>query len=161
MAYFARKKEKENGGIFLKKILSLVLALVMVLSMGITAFAADKDVVILFTNDVHTYIDGAISYDVLAGYNKQLVAEGNDVLLVDAGDHIQGTAYGSMDKGKTIVELMNAAGYDAATLGNHEFDYGMEGRINVTDVWAAYPYLSCKLTAVKVLPFSMLTKFSK
>ena len=127
----------------MKKILSLVLALVMVLSMGITAFAADKDVVILFTNDVHTYIDGAISYDVLAGYKKQLVAEGNDVLLVDAGDHIQGTAYGSMDKGKTIVELMNAAGYDAATLGNHEFDYGMEGRINVTDVWAAYPYLSC------------------
>ena len=49
------------------------------------------------------------------------------MLLVDAGDHIQGTAYGSMDDGATIIELMNAAGYDLATLGNHEFDYGMEG----------------------------------
>ncbi|MBR3936137.1 MAG: bifunctional metallophosphatase/5'-nucleotidase, partial [Oscillospiraceae bacterium] len=66
-----------------------------------------------------------------------------DAILVDAGDHIQGTAYGSMDKGKTIIDLMNAAGYDLATLGNHEFDYGMEGRINVTDNWANFPYVSC------------------
>ena len=49
-----------------------------------------------------------------------------NVLLADAGDHAQGTAYGSMDKGDTIIALMNAAGYDIATLGNHEFDYGME-----------------------------------
>ncbi|MBR3953827.1 MAG: bifunctional metallophosphatase/5'-nucleotidase, partial [Oscillospiraceae bacterium] len=127
----------------MKKILSLVLAAIMVLSMGITAFAAENDVVILYTNDVHTYIDGALSYDVIAGYKTQLTAAGNDVILVDAGDHIQGTAYGSMDKGKTIIELMNSAGYDLATLGNHEFDYGMEGRINVTDVWASFPYVSC------------------
>ena len=64
------------------------------------------------------------------------------VLLVDAGDHIQGTAYGSMDKGKTVIDLMNAAGYDVSALGNHEFDYGMDGCMNVLE-WAEYPYISC------------------
>ncbi len=63
-------------------------------------------------------------------------------LLVDAGDHIQGTAYGSMDKGATIVRLMNAAGYDLATLGNHEFDYNMDSLKNVFE-WAEYDYVSC------------------
>ncbi|MDO4750402.1 MAG: 5'-nucleotidase C-terminal domain-containing protein, partial [Eubacteriales bacterium] len=66
-----------------------------------------------------------------------------DSLLVDAGDHIQGTAYGDLDNGETIIELMNAAGYDLATLGNHEFDYAQQGRIDVTDVWAEFDYVSC------------------
>ena len=102
----------------------------------------NESAVILYTNDIHTYIDKDLGYDNIAAL-KQAIAATSDVLLVDAGDHIQGTAYGSMDKGKTIIELMNAAGYDLATLGNHEFDYGMEGRINVTDVWAEFPYVSC------------------
>ena len=124
----------------MKKILSLVLAIVMVLSMGITAFAAENEVVILYTNDIHTYVDNeGLRYSNVAAMKDELGAD----LLVDAGDHIQGTAYGSMDKGKTIVDLMNAAGYDLATLGNHEFDYGMEGRINATDKWAEYDYVSC------------------
>ncbi|MBE6039037.1 MAG: bifunctional metallophosphatase/5'-nucleotidase [Anaerofustis stercorihominis] len=100
------------------------------------------DIVILYTNDVHTYIDKPISYDDIAGYKTELKDAYNDVLLVDAGDHIQGTAYGSMDKGETIIKLMNAAGYDLATLGNHEFDYGQDGRIKVTDDWASFPYVS-------------------
>ena len=103
---------------------------------------AREDVVILYTNDVHTYIDGVLSYDVIAGLKKELQKEYDNVLLVDAGDHIQGTAYGSMDKGQTIVELMNAAGYDLATLGNHEFDYGMDGCMNVVEA-ANYDYVSC------------------
>ena len=101
-----------------------------------------EDIVILYTNDVHTYIDGALSYDVLAGLKAQLKEVYGNVLLVDAGDAVQGTAFGSMDKGATIVQLMNAAGYDVATLGNHEFDYGMDGAMNVID-WAEYPYVSC------------------
>ena len=101
-----------------------------------------EDIIILFTNDVHTYIDDVLSYDVIAGLKAELETTNPYVLLVDAGDHIQGTAYGSMDKGETIIALMNAAGYDLATLGNHEFDYGMEGRINVTDNWAEFPYVS-------------------
>ncbi len=69
-------------------------------------------------------------------------AAGNQVLLVDAGDHIQGTAYGSMDDGETIIDLMNATGYDLATLGNHEFDYGMERALSVIEQ-ANFPYVSC------------------
>ena len=101
-----------------------------------------EDVVILYTNDVHTYIDGPISYDVIAGLKASLEETYGNVLLVDAGDAVQGTAFGSMDKGETIVKLMNAAGYDLATLGNHEFDYGMDGAMNVIE-WAEYPYISC------------------
>ena len=92
-----------------------------------------EDVVILYTNDVHTYIDGVLNYSVIAALKEALQAEYPHVLLLDAGDHIQGTAFGSMDKGETIITLMNAAGYDLATLGNHEFDYGMDGTMNGID----------------------------
>ena len=92
-------------------------------------FFGDKaDVTILYTNDVHTYIDNKSpkpTYAAIAALKKSIEDTGRDVLLVDAGDHIQGTAYGSMDDGATIIELMNEAGYDLATPGNHEFDYGM------------------------------------
>ena len=132
----------------MRKFLAMLLAVVMVLSlMAPIAMAEGEDhsgdIAVLYTNDVHTYIDGALSYDNIAALKTDLEDEYKDVILVDAGDHIQGTAYGSMDKGKTIIDLMNAAGYDLATLGNHEFDYAMEGRINVTDNWAEYPYVSC------------------
>lgn len=100
------------------------------------------DIVILYTNDVHTYIDQGLSYASIAAYKTELEETHNNVLLVDAGDHIQGTAYGSMDKGKTIIGLMNAAGYDLATLGNHEFDYNMTGCMNAIS-WADFPYVSC------------------
>ena len=103
---------------------------------------ADKDeIVIYYTNDVHTYIDGALSYDNIADLKTQTEKVAAGTLLLDAGDHIQGTAYGSMDKGGKIIEMMNAAGYDAATLGNHEFDYGMERALELVGK-ADYPYLS-------------------
>ena len=104
--------------------------------------APQGDIAILYTNDVHTYIDGVLSYDVIAAVKAQLQKQYEYVLLADAGDHIQGTAYGSMDKGETIVKLMNAAGYDVATLGNHEFDYDMDGCMKVIDL-AEYTYVSC------------------
>ena len=149
----------------MRKIIALLLVCVMVLGLaacgskpvettptGTTAPVTEAptqaaepqgDIAILYTNDVHTYVDGVLSYDVIAGLKAALAEQYEYVLLVDAGDHAQGTAYGSMDKGETIIALMNAAGYDVATLGNHEFDYGMEGRINITDNWAQYPYVSC------------------
>ena len=99
-------------------------------------------IVIYYTNDVHTYIGGALSYDNLAALKTETASWANGVLLLDAGDHVQGTAYGSMDNGETIIKLMNAAGYDAATLGNHEFDYGMERTLEIIEE-ANYPYLSC------------------
>ncbi|MBE5956064.1 MAG: LPXTG cell wall anchor domain-containing protein [Lachnospiraceae bacterium] len=130
----------------MRRLFSALLAMMLILSLTVPVHAEEAksdDIVILYTNDVHTYIDGNLSYDTIAGVKTYLQGLYNHVLLVDAGDHIQGTAYGSMDKGKTIIDLMNAAGYDLATLGNHEFDYGMEGRINVTDYWAQFPYVSC------------------
>ncbi len=131
----------------MRKILATLLSLVMVLSLSVPAAWAEEpksdDIVILYTNDVHCHIDGDVSYPTLAGLKNQLKEQYNNVLLLDAGDHAQGTAYGSMDKGETVIKLMNAAKYDAATLGNHEFDYDQEGRINITDKWAEFPYVSC------------------
>ena len=100
------------------------------------------DIVILYTNDIHTHIDGELSYDVLAAVKQDLQTQYRYVLLADAGDHIQGTAYGSMDNGETIIRMMNAVGYDVATLGNHEFDYRMDGCLNILSL-ADYPYVSC------------------
>ena len=131
------------------RMLALVLCFVMVLGLMPTVRAEEApvlanadDIVVYYTNDVHTYINKPLSYDNIADLKAQTAKQAAGVLLVDAGDHIQGTAYGSMDKGETIIRLMNAAGYDLATLGNHEFDYGMDGRIRVTDEWAEFPYVS-------------------
>ena len=129
-----------------RRSISLLLCLMLVCALAAPAAAAQtgtsEDIVILYTNDVHTYIDGPLSYDVISGIKKELETQYAHVLLVDAGDHVQGTAYGSMDKGETIIQLMNAAGYDLATLGNHEFDYGMDGCMQIVQ-WAQYPYVSC------------------
>ena len=122
-------------------------------------FFGDKaDVTILYTNDVHTYIDNKSpkpTYAAIAALKKSIEDTGRDVLLVDAGDHIQGTAYGSMDDGATIIELMNEAGYDLATPGNHEFDYGM-ARAKAVLQEADFPYVSCNWvdlrTGLNVLP---------
>ena len=118
----------------------------------------DAAVTILYTNDVHTYIDNKspkLTYAAIAAMKQGYVDEGKPVLLVDAGDHIQGTAYGSMDDGATIIELMNEAGYDIATLGNHEFDYGM-ARAKAIIKEADFPYVSCNWvdlrTGLRVLP---------
>ena len=70
---------------------------------------------------------------------------------MDAGDHIQGTSYGTYDNGHTIVNLMNAAGYTAATLGNHEFDYNMTGTKNVIE-WADFDYISCNIIDINGSP---------
>ena len=123
-----------------KKLLALLLTLSMALSLTVTAAAAEENggVTILYTNDIHTYIDQDLTYSLVAAYKDSL----ENALLVDAGDHIQGTAYGGMDQGATIIQLMNAAGYDLATLGNHEFDYDMEGCMAAIQA-ADFPYVSC------------------
>ena len=117
-----------------------------------------SEVTILYTNDVHTYIDKQapeLTYAAIAALKQSYQNAGKKVLLVDAGDHVQGTAYGSMDQGASIIELMNAAGYDAATPGNHEFDYGMD-RAKELMRDADFPYLSCNWvdlrTTLRALP---------
>lgn len=111
----------------MKKLLSLLLVLCLVLSLSCTAFAAeaakplDGKTVILHSNDVHGAID---LYAAMAAMKADYEAQGAKVILADAGDYSQGTVYVSVNKGADAVTMMNAAGYDVATLGNHEFDYG-------------------------------------
>lgn len=111
----------------MKKLLSLLLVLCLVLSLSCTAFAAgaekplDGKTVILHSNDVHGAID---LYAAMAALKADYEAQGAEVILADAGDYSQGTVYVSVNKGTDAVTMMNAAGYDVVTLGNHEFDYG-------------------------------------
>ena len=128
-----------------KPLLCLVLALCTLMTPAITQTAAaqEEPVTIFYTNDIHTYIDNDNEEEIGWNYAKlaHLKDSVPDALLVDAGDHVQGTAYGSMDNGKTVVNLMKSAGYDLATLGNHEFDYGMLRALEVTE--SGIPYVSC------------------
>ena len=86
--------------------------------------------VILSSNDVHGAIDG---YQYIAGLRDELNRRGADVYLVDAGDYSQGDINVAWDKGMSAVNMMNAAGYSVATLGNHEFDYGREQLLSSVD----------------------------
>lgn len=94
----------------------------------------DEDtIVILHTNDVHCGLNDKIGYDGLSLYKKEMEQKYENVLLLDAGDAIQGDIYGTLSKGDIIIDLMNDVGYDAATLGNHEFDYGFEVLDNLSE----------------------------
>ena len=113
-----------------KKVLSLLMAVVMTFSLAVTANAAEEtaqdlngDIVILHTNDVHGAIAG---YAKVAALKDAYEARGAYVLLMDAGDFIQGDPTVSTSEGATAVELMNLTGYDVVSLGNHEFDYGYQ-----------------------------------
>lgn len=122
----------------------LALCMTFTLVMPQTASAQEEDITILYTNDIHSYIDNNSGDE--TGWNYAKLASLKDgyknVLLVDAGDHIQGTAYGAMDEGATIMNLMVSAGYDLAAPGNHEFDYGMDRAMKVMTGYAI-PYVSC------------------
>ena len=100
------------------------------------------DVVILFTSDIHCGIDQGFGFAGLQQIRDYLVAQGKAVILVDDGDAIQGEPIGTMSKGEAIVDLMNQLGYEIAIPGNHEFDYGMDAFLALTEK-ADYSYISC------------------
>lgn len=112
-----------------RRMLSLWLALLMTMSLAFgssfAAFAADHDIVVLYTNDVHCGVDDNIGYAGLALYKQEMLQETPYVTLVDAGDAVQGAPIGTISDGGYIIEIMNKAGYDFAIPGNHEYDYGM------------------------------------
>ena len=123
----------------IQRLLSGILALVMILSLGASALAAETEdgkIVILHTNDVHCAIDHVEKDGVVtgAGYSglaalraETEAAYGREnVFLVDCGDSIQGQAMGTLTHGEAIVDLMNRVGYDIAIPGNHEFDWGVD-----------------------------------
>lgn len=124
----------------MKRYISILLVMVMFFSVANTAvFAQEQETVILYTNDVHCAID---DYPVLAAYRAELLAQGKNVVTVDAGDAIQGEVIGSMTEGEAVVDIMNTAGYDYAVPGNHEFDYGMENFLDLAQNKAEYDYIS-------------------
>ena len=112
------------------------------------ASAGDTKLVILHTNDMHGYMqasDSCLGIGAVAQLKEDYEGQGYDVLLMDAGDYLQGSAFANLTQGESVVEVMNAAGYDAAALGNHEFDYGsdvLEKRISEMD----FPALAANIT---------------
>ena len=139
----------------------------------ITAYGSDSKIVILHTNDVHCQVDQAknsdgavtnIGYAGVAGYRDLMAARyGNgNVTLVDAGDALQGGPIGTLSKGGYIVDIMNQVGYDMATPGNHEFDYGMERFLELAKNEADYSYICCNFIDLKTGspvfdPYKMVT----
>lgn len=110
-----------------------------------------KGVVILHTNDVHCGFeadDTSFGAADLAAYKAHLEDEGYDVILVDAGDFVQGGVIGTLSDGEYPMKIMNELGYDAAVPGNHEFDYGMDTFFKLTGE-AEFPYLSVNFTDLR------------
>ena len=111
----------------MKKIISLLMiTLVLITGCQKKEAKQSEDIYIVFTSDVHCGIDENFSFASLKAYINELKSEHSGVLLVDCGDFLQGGTLGSLSKGEYVVELMNDIGYDLATFGNHEFDYGMD-----------------------------------
>ena len=142
----------------MKRILGLVLAMVMLLSLTGMAFAGgeaalQQDVVVLFTSDAHCGIDQGFGYAGLAAIRQSLEEAGNHVVLVDNGDSIQGEPIGTMTTGEALIELMNTVGYDIAIPGNHEFDYGMDRFLELTEK-ANFPYISANFNKEGELVFA-------
>ena len=109
---------------------------------------SDKDIVIIYTNDVHAGVDDNIGYGGLALYKKQMEAKTPYVTLVDAGDAIQGAPIGTLSDGSYLVDIMNEVGYDIAVPGNHEFDYGMPRFLELAGKLKC-GYTSCNFTDLK------------
>ena len=103
------------------------------------------DVYILFTSDIHCGVNQGFGLSGLYEVRENLEKQGYTTLLVDDGDAIQGEVLGTLSSGEAMVKLMNAMHYDAAIPGNHEFDYGMDRFLELTEI-AEYPYISCNLT---------------
>lgn len=123
--------------------------------------ALDKDLAILYTNDVHCAVDSGIGYAGVAALKQQLLDDGCYVALVDVGDAVQGDAIGTLSKGSYIIDIMNEVGYDVATIGNHEFDYGMNRFFELRDM-ANFPYVSANFVdlasgAPVLEPYTILT----
>lgn len=153
----------------MKKILTGILLTFMILQSSV--FAERSKITILYTNDIHTHIDNKIkdssknmvpglTYASVSALKKELSDSGENVVLVDSGDFSQGTIYGAEDKGKTIIQLMNDSGFDVATIGNHEFDYGMSVLLeNIRK--AKFPVVACnffKGSKLITKPYAIIKK---
>ncbi len=169
----------------MKRILTI---LTIVLTATITAAAKGKQLLILHTNDTHSCViplNPNLADTMLAGRGgflrraamiDQMRKEDKELLLLDSGDFSQGSPYYTMFKGDVETELMNIMGYDAATIGNHEFDFGLDNmarlfkKVNFPIVCANYdftgtvveglvkPYVVIKRKGVKIGIFGLSPK---
>ena len=124
---------------------------VAVLSSFTTSHKKQRKITILHTNDTHSRIDpfpaDDAKYANLGGVSRRMTmiekirGEEEQVLLLDAGDIFQGTPYFNMYGGEAEFKLMSAMKYDAATLGNHDFDGGLDGFDRVLPL-AKFPFVS-------------------
>ena len=145
----------------MKKIFGIVLGALSLLTLAscgndvivINKSDTREDIKILYTNDIHSYIANttkdkegnevaALRLNNIAGYYKKLKNDFKNVMLVDAGDEVQGAIYGAIDRGVDMINIMNNVGYDLACPGNHDFDYGMDAFKGFVQE-ANYPYISC------------------
>ena len=123
------------------------------------------DIVIMHINDVHCGINNTIGYDGYLLYYEDLKTKYKNVLKVDVGDHIQGGVIGSISEGSVIIKIMNKVGFDVATIGNHEFDYGIEQLLKLEDnitskyICSNFCYRKNKTTIFK--PYKIINTESK
>ncbi len=148
-------KQRKNG---LLRWIGCMLVVLALLATG-WAFAEagedtrlEKDVVVLFTSDVHCGVGQGFGYAGLEAIRDQLEREGCHVLLVDNGDAMQGGPLGLLTQGEAMIELMNRMGYDIAIPGNHDFDYGMERFLSLTEA-ANFPFICCNFNREGQLVF--------
>lgn len=124
----------------MKRLISL---LVFTFCLFVSNAQRPGDIVILYENDVHCAVDG---YPVLAGLRDSMQRMGCHVAVVSAGDFTFGGPIGAASKGEFVIRLMNVVGYDAACLGNHEFDFGL-GQLRNLEAMLTTPLLCCNMYA--------------
>ena len=128
------------------KIIAMLVCVIMMLGiLPLSAFALNSDdIIILYENDVHCELEG---YSKLSALKKELLLTHDHVGVVSGGDFIQGNSLGVISKGEYAVELMNLVGYDAVTLGNHEFDFRIERLEELVDMMDTKP-ICCNFQSV-------------
>ncbi|MBQ3394177.1 MAG: bifunctional metallophosphatase/5'-nucleotidase [Oscillospiraceae bacterium] len=152
----------------MKRLLILILSVLMLIGMvACTAKEAEeapapsneatetrepKDLVVLFTSDVHCGVSDGFGYEGVKAVKDSFEKDGYQVILVDDGDAIQGAPVGTLTTGEAIITLMNATGYDVAIPGNHEFDYGMDRFLELVGK-AEFPYISANFNKEGELVF--------
>lgn len=161
---------------FLKESAKVGGAIVAANLLPLDIFASDEKVdkiTILHTNDVHSRLEsfpldgsknaGLGGVAARAELIKTIRAETEQVLLLDAGDIFQGTPYFNLYKGEPEIKAMSIMGYDACTMGNHDFDGGMENFSNQL-IHAKFPVILCNYDVTgtplegKTIPYKIFTK---
>lgn len=134
----------------MKKVLSICLVLVMIMSLGTVSMAEDAvvNLTIVHTNDTHARIEsgsGIMGFAKISTKVNQLRADNPNVLLVDAGDTFHGQTIATLNKGESVVRVMNAMKFDVMAPGNHDFNYGSDRLLELADM-LDFPIIAANIT---------------